>query len=56
MEKIVYEEMRSGEESSICDLVAHVFNEFIALDYTQEGMDAFFRFANSRALADRVGS
>ncbi|PWG63351.1 GNAT family N-acetyltransferase [Sediminicurvatus halobius] len=56
MEPIFYQEMRSGEEAAVCDLVAHVFNELVAPDFEQEGVEEFFRFANPTALAERMRS
>lgn len=56
MEPIVYQEMRPGEEAAVCELVAHVFNEWVAPDYEQEGIEEFFRFANPSAMAERVRS
>ncbi len=45
--------MRPGEESEVCELVKRVFDEFIAPDYSQEGIDEFFGYAQSDALAQR---
>lgn len=56
MEPIVYEHMSSGEEQLVCELVKNVFNEFIAPDYDQDGVDNFFCFANAAAMAERVRS
>lgn len=56
MGKIVCEEMSSGEEQAVCKLVEHVFDELVAPDYEQEGIDEFFRFANAAAMAERVRS
>ena len=56
MEQITYDQMSSGEEQSVCDLVEHVFNEFVAPGTEQDGVDEFFRFANVTAMAERVRS
>jgi GNAT superfamily N-acetyltransferase len=56
METIVYEEMKPGEEAAVCELVERVFNEFVAPDYGQEGVEEFFRFANPPAMAERIRS
>lgn len=56
MEPIVYQEMRSGEEPAVCELVARVFKEMVAPDYDSEGIEEFFRFANPVAMAERVRS
>jgi len=54
METISYEEMRSGEEEAVCEIVELVFNQFVAPDYEPEGKAEFFKFANPTAMADRV--
>ena len=56
MEPIDYRVMNSGEEAIVCDLVADVFNQFVASDYEKEGVEEFFRFANSDALKERIKS
>lgn len=56
MEPVVYRAMRSGEEQAVCELVQQVFNEFVAPDYGQEGIEEFFRFANPSAMAERMSS
>ncbi len=48
--------MEKGEEAKVCSLVETVFNEFVAPDYEAEGINEFFKFANSLALAERAGS
>ena len=56
MQPIVYAEMKPGEEPAVCALIERVFNEFVAPDFAQEGIDEFFRFANPPAVAERVRS
>ncbi len=48
--------MNTGEEQAVCNLVTQVFNEFVALDYEQDGIDEFFRFANPIAMKQRMQS
>jgi hypothetical protein len=48
--------MNPGEERSVCELVSQAFNEFVAPDYGQEGIEEFFRFANPDAMKERVQS
>ena len=48
--------MNTGEEPSVCELVRKVFNEFVAADYGQEGVEEFFRFASPEAMKERVRS
>ncbi|MGD8639039.1 MAG: GNAT family N-acetyltransferase [Gammaproteobacteria bacterium] len=56
MEPVVYQDMKPGEESAVCELVAQVFNKLVAPGYEQEGIEEFFRFANPIALAERIRS
>jgi GNAT superfamily N-acetyltransferase len=56
MGQIVYEEMRSGGEQAVCELVERAFNQLVAPDYERKGVDEFFRFANAGAMAERVHS
>ncbi len=51
-----YRFMQKGEEAKVCFLVERVFNEFVASDYGAEGVNEFFRFANSLALTERARS
>jgi hypothetical protein len=46
MEPITYTEMNTGEEQAVCDLVAQVFDEYVASDYEQDGVEEFFRCAD----------
>ena len=41
---VSYRFMRSGEEAAVCDLVFRVFNEYVAPDYTSEGVREFRRY------------
>jgi predicted GNAT family N-acyltransferase len=45
--------MRTGEEIEVSNLVARSFNEFVAPDFPDEGIDEFFSYANPRALQKR---
>jgi GNAT superfamily N-acetyltransferase len=45
--------MRAGEETQVCALVARVFNEFVAPDFDDDGIVAFFSYANPKELAAR---
>jgi hypothetical protein len=56
IEPIIYREMVSGEEQAVCDLVKQVFNEYVASDYGQKGIDEFFRFAHPGAMKERMQS
>ena len=56
MTELVYREMNTGEEQTVCDLVRQVFNQFVAPDYGQDGIEEFFRFANPDAMKERMQS
>ena len=45
--------MNPGEEVEVSNLVARSFNEFIAPDFPDEGIEEFFRYSNPRALIKR---
>lgn len=50
---VVYRAARTGEETVVSNLVARSFNEFIAPDFSEEGIEEFFKYANPRSLAKR---
>ena len=54
MEQIIYREMKLDEQQTVCNLVRHVFNEFLAPAYEKVGIEEFFRFANPSAMETRI--
>ena len=52
---ISYREMRWGEEERVAELVARVFNQWVAPDYTDEGLRAFLSYAGPEKIAARSG-
>ena len=48
-----YRLMRSGEETAVCDLVSRVFAEFVAPDYTDEGIREFMNYAEPNRMVER---
>jgi SAM-dependent methyltransferase/GNAT superfamily N-acetyltransferase len=46
--------MAVAEAPSVCDLVARSFGEFVARDYSPEGVAEFLRFANPAAMLERI--
>lgn len=52
---IEYRFMRPGEEAAACALVKAVFDQYVASDFSPEGIAEFFRFANPQAMAARSG-
>jgi len=53
-DRIVYRDMQAGEEGEVSDLIARVFEEFIAPGYTEEGRQEFLRYARAGALLERM--
>ena len=45
--------MKSGEEREVCDLVIRVFNEFVAAQYSQEGVQEFLKYVEPDELKNR---
>ena len=45
--------MKPGEENEVCALVARVFNEFVASDFSPEGIAEFYRYAQPTAMVQR---
>lgn len=45
--------MESGQEKTVIDVVREVFDKHVAPEYTQEGVDEFYKFANEKSLAER---
>jgi predicted GNAT family N-acyltransferase len=52
----VYEIMKSGEEKQVIDLVLSVFDEFVAPEYSNEGIIEFRKYADVQALVERSQS
>jgi len=50
---LYYRLMKSGEESAVCALVTHVFNEFVAPDYSDEGAEEFLKYVEPNLLLER---
>ncbi len=48
--------MKSGEEDLVIEVVSSTFNEFVAPEYSDEGIAEFFKYANAQALAERSKS
>ena len=47
-------EIIAGEEIEICNLVARAFNEFIAPDFPEQGVEEFFLYANPSSFKRRI--
>ena len=46
--------MKPGEEQDVCNLANQVFDQCVAPDYKQDGIDEFFRFSNPDAMKERT--
>lgn len=53
-EAILFRPAAPGEEAQICALVERVFNQFVAPDYPEEGVQEFYGFANPQAMQKRA--
>jgi GNAT superfamily N-acetyltransferase len=51
--QLTYRIMVPGEEETVINIVTEVFNEFIAPQYSEEGITEFYKYANAAALAER---
>ena len=49
-------QMKSTEEERVCDLIQRVFNEFVAIHYSQAGLQEFLRYIDPVLLAKRIQS
>lgn len=45
--------MDEGEEPEVCALVARVFDDYVAGDFSPAGVREFYRYAEPRAMAER---
>jgi GNAT superfamily N-acetyltransferase len=52
-EALKYGLMKPGEETEVYNLVARVFNEFIAPHYSREGSEEFLKYARAELLLRR---
>lgn len=50
---LIVRPLNPGEEVEVVNLVARSFNEFIAPDFPEEGIEEFFGYSNPRALIKR---
>lgn len=51
--QLTYRLMVSGEEETVINIVTEVFNEFVAPQYSEEGITEFYKYANAANLAER---
>lgn len=53
---LVIRRIRPGEEGEICGLVERVFSQFVAVEFPQEGIQEFLRYAQPAAMARRCAA
>lgn len=53
---LTVKQIRLGEEIEVCNLVAKSFNEFIAPEFSDEGIEEFFKYSNPREFKKRSES
>ena len=51
---VIYREMRPGEEEQVFFFVSNVFSEFVAQQFSKEGIDEFLRYIHPDELASHV--
>ncbi len=52
--KIVFIELEKGEETEACRLVIDCFNDFVAPDYSDEGVKEFLKYVNPSSMQERL--
>ncbi len=52
--EIIIREIREGEETQVCQLVIECFNEFVAPDYSDEGVNEFLKYVNPDSMQKRL--
>ena len=52
--QISYVPMKAGEQDIAVDLVLRVFNDFVAPQYPEEGIEEFKKYVNSEAVGNRL--
>ncbi|MEJ2284274.1 MAG: GNAT family N-acetyltransferase [Desulfobacterales bacterium] len=50
---VQYRLMQAGEEQEVCDLVIRVFNEFVAHQYSDIGIQEFLKYVQPHCLSER---
>ena len=50
---VQYKLMQAGEDQEVCDLVIRVFNEFVAHQYSDDGIQEFLKYVEPHCLSDR---
>ena len=51
---ITYRDIVHGEEKNVCDLIIECFDEFVAPDFSQEGINEFSKYVIPDSLRSRL--
>ena len=51
---IEYRRMKPGDEDSVHNFISGVFNQFVAPEFSQEGVDEFMKYVQPDALAGHL--
>ena len=51
---IEYRRMKSVDEDPVYNFISGVFNQFVAPEYSQEGVDEFMKYVQPEALAGHL--
>lgn len=54
MTQLTYRDMEPGEETEVYDLIVRVFDEFIAPEFSQQGVEEFLGYASPEGLKSRA--
>jgi GNAT superfamily N-acetyltransferase len=54
--KITFREIKTGEEAKACQLVMDSFSEFVAPDYSEEGVKEFSKYIDSLLMQKRLAN
>lgn len=52
--KVEFREMKDGEEKAVCETVIKSFNEFVAPDFCQEGIELFLSGVKPNLITERL--
>jgi GNAT superfamily N-acetyltransferase len=52
--EIIIRSMCNGEEEAVCQMIQRSFDRFVGCDYSREGVDEFYKYANPAVMASRL--
>jgi ribosomal protein S18 acetylase RimI-like enzyme len=54
--ELTFREIKSGEETKACQLVMDSFSEFVAPDYSEEGLNEFLKYLSPQLMQTRLAN